>query len=86
MLHAGVGVMSLPIEVENVIGVLLKDGWHDVEEKSFEIDTYQYLREGVPKLDGRQGDGECSLGATWKERGGSWVACTFPSIVAVKYK
>jgi hypothetical protein len=78
--------MSLPIEVESVIGVLLKDGWHEVEDKSFEIDAYQYLREGVPTPDGGQIGGASSLGATWKERGGSWVACAFPAIMAVKYK
>jgi hypothetical protein len=79
-------LMSLPIEVENVIGVLLKDGWHDVVDQSFEIDTYKYLRDGVPEIESGQADEMPSIGATWKERGGSWVACAFPAIVAVKYK
>jgi len=40
--------MSLAIKVENVIGVLLADGWHKCEllkngRSSFDTDAYEYL-------------------------------------------
>jgi hypothetical protein len=36
--------MSLAIDIDQVTGVLLADGWHDVVDVSFEIDSYEYLR------------------------------------------
>ena len=34
--------MSLGIPVDDVIKVLLPDGWHDVTEHSFDIAVYEY--------------------------------------------
>ena len=35
--------MSLAIDVEKITRVLLADGWHEVYEKSFTIDSYEFL-------------------------------------------
>ena len=35
--------MSLAINIDKVIRVLLSDGWHDVLEESFTLDAYEYL-------------------------------------------
>jgi len=35
--------MSLAINVDKVNRVLLSDGWHDVLDKSFALDAYEYL-------------------------------------------
>lgn len=55
--------MSLAIDVDTVVRVLLADGWHDVEDASFGLDSYEYLWSGrsgvsVADLDRRQGDPE----------------------------
>lgn len=38
--------MSLAIDVDTVIRVLLPDGWHDVANASFDLDAYEYLWSG----------------------------------------
>jgi hypothetical protein len=35
--------MSLGIDVDKVVRVLLADGWHDVHDNSFTLDSYEYL-------------------------------------------
>jgi hypothetical protein len=35
--------MSLAIDVDKVKAVLLADGWHDVKDASFSLDSYEYL-------------------------------------------
>lgn len=35
--------MSLAIDTDKVVGVLLADGWHGVAAKSFDIDSYEFL-------------------------------------------
>lgn len=37
--------MSLSIDVDKVLEVLLGDGWHLVENKSFAIDSYEFMWE-----------------------------------------
>jgi len=82
--------MSLAIEIDNIAGVLLRDGWHEVVEKSFTIDAYEYVhqQEGDRELlvGGGTVAGVSSTGAAWREAGGGWVACPVPSILAVKYR
>jgi hypothetical protein len=43
--------MSLGIDVDAVSRVLLADGWHDVAEKSFSLDSYEYLWSGFAGLE-----------------------------------
>jgi hypothetical protein len=87
--------MSLAIEVDCVIGVLLKDGWHEVVDGSFTIDAYEYVHRDRPErmltpddilVGGGRRTGVSSTGAAWKESGGFSVACPFPSILAVRYR
>jgi len=35
--------MSLAIDIDKVATVLLADGWHTVEDDSFDIDAYEYV-------------------------------------------
>ena len=37
--------MSLAIREQEVVGMLLADGWHDVEPGTFFIDSYEYIHE-----------------------------------------
>jgi hypothetical protein len=90
--HSTEAIMSLAIEVNCVIEVLLKDGWHEVADRSFTIDAYEFvhrdpgarLSDGDLLVGGGTVDGVSSTGAAWKEPGGYWVACPFPAIVSVK--
>jgi hypothetical protein len=51
--------MSLDIETDTVIAVLLADGWHHVEQTSFEVGPYQYGREAATGHDGSWGFEAC---------------------------
>lgn len=53
--------MSLYIDTATVTRVLLADGWHDVEAKSFTLDAYEYL-EDEELLHGGGQDGICASG------------------------
>jgi hypothetical protein len=35
--------MSLAIDIDKVTAVLLTDGWHQVKDASFAIDSFEYL-------------------------------------------
>ena len=37
--------MSLAIREQEVVAVLLADGWHDVKPRSFFIDAYEYIHD-----------------------------------------
>jgi hypothetical protein len=78
--------MSLTIEVSDVVGVLLQDGWHPVADGSFEIGEYEFVDRNVVWVGGRSVEGVSAAGATWKEPTGEWLACPFTQIVAVRYK
>jgi hypothetical protein len=78
--------MSLAIEVDDVVAVLLRDGWHAVADDSFEIDSYEFLHGDVVRVGGGVVQGVSATGARWKEQSGEWVACPFPQIFAVRCK
>ena len=40
--------MSLAIDVDLVTHVLIADGWHTVEERSFTMDSYEFMWSGAP--------------------------------------
>ena len=82
--------MSLDIDVDSVVEVLLSDGWHKVLDYSFEIDAYEFIR-GNDKNRGpdiRLGGGQENLipasGASWEEEGGITIACPLTQVLAVK--
>lgn len=78
--------MSLAIQLHDVTAVLLRDGWHQVVDQSFDVDDYEFLDGETLRVGGGQVEGVSPTGAAWKERDGSWFACPLPRILAVRYK
>ena len=72
--------MSLSLEVKQVSGVLLADGWHTVAEQSFDLDAYEYWHGGHM----RQKEGVPATGAKWREPDGTMVVCPLVSVLAVR--
>jgi len=61
--------MSLAINIDKVNRVLLSDGWHDVLDKSFNLDAYEYLwypNEDTTSMDAEivHGSGQSGVCAT----------------------
>lgn len=54
--------MSLYINVDLVQRVLLADGWHNVEEESFDLDAYEFCDGDDLTLHGGGASGICSTG------------------------
>jgi hypothetical protein len=84
--------MSLAIDVDRVNSVLLADGWHEVAETSFDLDSYEYLSyEGGPHEDpmvlhGGGHSGVCATGFAFKESAtGRFIAGPLTAIHAVMY-
>ncbi len=90
--------MSLAIDVDSVIEVLLPDGeWHQVANGSFEIDAYEYLRasefevgggdKGMRFKGGQEEHLVPAAGARWLERNSQGnvrtVSCPITAIRAV---
>lgn len=89
--------MSLAIDVEKVVQVLLADGWHTIKSKSFSIDAYEYLEypdnpkpddDGFPLLGGGRDDHIASHGFVFVEAGPGGVVIAGPltSVLAVRLK
>ena len=58
--------MSLSIDIGKVFSVLLADGWHDVANDSFVLDSYEYLwREEL--VHGGGDSGVCATGFSFVE-------------------
>ena len=77
--------MSLAIDVDRVEQVLLADGWHQVEGKSFALDAYEFIHDGREVLAGGRPSLTPSTGATWRESDGSVLACPVTMVLAVKW-
>lgn len=85
--------MSIAIEIDNVSAVLLRDGWHEVLNKSFEIDAYEFIHHNDPesqdyevRVGGGELDGISAKGAKWQNAtDGTWIACPLNEIKALKY-
>lgn len=91
--------MSLMIAMDQVLEVLLADGWHKVKwfdgddgpTSSFEIDSYEFWVEKLQNgdydmaLKGGQCDGVPAHGAAWDEvEVGSRIACPLTSVLAIR--
>lgn len=76
--------MSLEIDAAKVKEVLLADGWHVIEAGSFDLDAYEYVKDGLDILRGGQIALVPSTGATWVE-GGRQRFCPLMAILAVSY-
>jgi hypothetical protein len=77
--------MSLAIDVDRVEQVLLADGWHQVEGKSFALDAYEFIHDGREVFAGGRPSLTPSTGATWRESDGSVLACPVTMVLAVKW-
>jgi hypothetical protein len=75
--------MSLGIQLSEIKSVLLADRWHEVEGKSFTLDTYEFS-EGNTAV--ARGDGHLLsvAGFMFWEPGGHIVAGPLSSILAVQ--
>lgn len=54
--------MSLLIDIDRVESVLLEDGWHDVLDGTFNLDSYEYVEGEQLILGGGQVQGVPSTG------------------------
>lgn len=83
--------MSLRIDAQKVVQVLLADGWHQIEPKSFSIDSYEFLEfedDPAPDSDGflLHGGGQsgvCASGFTFIE-GAFAVSGPLTAVLAVR--
>jgi hypothetical protein len=76
--------MSLRIDVDKVDQVLLSDGWHKVDGRSFSLDAYEFVDQNETVFTGGQDDRISSTGAQWNEPDGTKIACPLNSVTAVK--
>lgn len=92
--------MSLAIDVDKVKAVLLADGWHEVQNDSFALDSYEYLwsgRHGWTVADAYEHDREpmimhgggasdvCATGFTF-QNGADRLGGPLTAILAVRYR
>jgi hypothetical protein len=84
--------MSLAIDVDSISVVLLADGWHDVKDKSFTLDSYEYLwypsaeaheRGEFEIMHGGGQSGVCATGFSFKEQG--IISGPLTAILAVRH-
>lgn len=80
--------MSLAINVDDVVAVLLTDGWYEVYGRSFDIDTYEYTAgEGrLISFDPESGVGVTYLGFVFTNSDGDRVAGPMTAIQAVRVR
>ncbi len=84
--------MSLSLDVDKVTAVLLVDGWHEVAEDSFGLDSYEYLWWPPGLADGKEphvlhGGGRagiCSTGFQFKSDAGDAISGPLSAIQAVR--
>ena len=69
--------MSLSISTDKVAFVLLADGWHRVENSSFDLDTYEYVDEYYHRL---SSDVSPATGFTFIERLGNYPDLSGPRV------
>lgn len=78
--------MSLAIDVDKVVSVLLADGWHEVLKESFELDSYEFTWSGSAVHGGGQ-SGVCATGFTFLvTEQGIKLAGPLTAILAVRYR
>jgi hypothetical protein len=90
--------MSLAIDVDRVSQVLLSDGWHTVVNKSFTLDSYEYIwhHEGSKDselMHGGGSSGVCATGFSFQaspqpgsnQKAGELIAGPLTAIQAVRH-
>ncbi len=85
--------MSLAINVERVVAVLLPDGWHEVASRgsndprsSFIIDSYEYVTSQPPNDDRSVWHNDDPGFAFAEGDGRHWVVGPLTAILAVRYR
>jgi hypothetical protein len=84
--------MSIYLQVDDIIGVLLADGWHVVSDASFYLDAYEFVTgsEGAadddddPELLYNGESQGCSTGFEFVDPVGDRIAGPLTSILAVR--
>ena len=77
--------VSLDIEIEEVVEVLLADGWHVVHGKTFELDGFDFTHEGR-RVHGGGDSGVCATGFSFvTDQEGSRLAGPLTSILALRH-
>lgn len=79
--------MSLAIETDDIIEVLLADGWYTVDNESFGIDAYEYMWQAgmgdTPMLAGGQSEHITSAGFSFTA-GDYIISGPLTAVLAVK--
>jgi hypothetical protein len=76
--------MSLAIDVDTVVAVLLADGWHKVTDGSFELNSYEFVHAGPTVHSVGKVQSVPTIGTTWVEADGTIVSCPLTSVLAVR--
>ncbi len=76
--------MSIAIQVDNVLAVLVGGQWFEVADESFDLDSYEYLH-GQDILHGGGQYGACANGCTFKPADGTFLAGPLTAIRAGRY-
>lgn len=77
--------MSLAIQTDDITHVLLADGWLEVADQSFDIDSYEYKWHDE-LVHGGGWSGICDAGFVFTTPGKTKVAGPLTSILAVRCK
>ena len=81
---ASAGV-SLDIDIEDVLEVLLADGWHVVHGESFELGAFDFTHKGR-RVHGGGDSGVCATGFSFvTDQEGSRLAGPLTSILALRH-
>ena len=80
--------MSLAINVDDVVAVLLADGWHEVYGRSFDIDAYEYTagKKQVISFDPETSVGVTYMGFVFTDSKGDRLAGPMTAIQAVRVR
>jgi hypothetical protein len=70
------------IDADNIIAVLLADGWHEVAEGSFYLDDYEFYK----KHWASQPSCDAPPAASWKDSNGYRITCPLGSVLAFRLK
>ena len=79
--------MSLAINVHHVTQVLLSDGWHEVDDGTFTIDSYEFLDGGgddAQALHLGGNSGICATGFRFKNSNRDYTCGPLTAIYAVR--
>jgi hypothetical protein len=78
--------MSLEIAPEEVIEVLLADGWHPVTPGTFSVDADHYIHAQTARFRLGAPSGDYTPGFLFEEFTGEWITGPLTSVLAVRYR